>query len=347
MVSDPVEMLELPAMVWKAGGEDPLCFTAEEEGSSDHQQGVFMVPIQKLIAGAAFGLALSAGALFATADGADKAKVTKVAHVPSERETRSPMAGRPIPGRARDSEYVFGAPPEGSYAEQATIYEPIAEFLSRITGKRFVFRYSDNWLTYSRDMTNEAYDLVFDAAALNSWRIERINHTPLLRLSGETVYLVVGRPDNSKIRELKNLAGHGVCAPLPPDIATLALLSQFNNPARQPVIVESTNWNAMYKNLREGKCDGAIITRQYLDRIDRKLVKVIYRHRAMPNNALSAGPRISPELQERIRQALLTPQGKAATAKLRAAHNAEELVPARGEDYAGLGKLLKNSLYYY
>ena len=30
-----------------------------------------------------------------------------------------------------------------------------------------------------------------------------------------------------------------------------------------------------------------------------------------------------------------------------AAHHAEELVPARGEDYAGLGKLLKNSLYYY
>ena len=306
-----------------------------------------MFQLRKLIAGVTFGLVLSASALFATADGADRAKVTKVAHIPSERATRSPIAGRPIPGRPKTGEYVFGAPPAGSYAEQAAIYEPIAEFLTRVTGRRFDFRYSDNWLTYSRDMTNEAYDLVFDAAALNSWRIERINHTPLLRLSGETVYLVVSRPDNYKIRELKNLAGHGVCAPLPPDVATLALLSQFNNPARQPVIVESTNWNTMYKNLREGKCDGAIITRQYLDRIDRNLVKVIYRHSAMPNSALSAGPRIPPELQEKIRQALLTPQGKAATAKLRAAHNAEELVPARSEDYAGLGKLLKNSLYYY
>lgn len=306
-----------------------------------------MFQVSKLIAGTMLGMAVFAGTFYATAHGADKAKVTKVAHIPSGHSSKGPLTNRSIPGRANNGEYVFGAPPRGSYAEQAAIYEPIAEFLSRVTGKRFVFRHSDNWLTYSRDMTNEAYDLVFDAAALNSWRIERINHTPLLRLSGETVYLVVGRPDNSKIRELKNLAGHGVCAPLPPDVGTLALLSQFTNPARQPVIVEANNWNVMYKNLRAGKCDGAIITRQYLDRIDRNLVKVLYRHSAMPNSALSAGPRVSPELQERIRHALLTPQGKVATAKLRAAHNAEELVPARGKDYAGLEKLLKNSLYYY
>ena len=306
-----------------------------------------MFHISKLIAGATLGLALLTGSFHATADSADKTKVTKVAHIPSGQSPRGSLTNRPIPARANSGEYVFGAPPGGSYGEQAAIYEPIAEFLSRVTGKRFVFRYSDNWLTYSRDMTSEAYDLVFDAAALNSWRIERINHTPLLRLSGETVYLVVGRPDNSKIRELKNLAGRGVCAPPPPDVATLALLSQFANPARQPVIVGADDWNVMHKNLREGRCDGAIITRRHLDRIDRNLVKVLYRHGAMPNHALSAGPRISSELQEKIRQALLTPQGKVATAKLRAAHYAEELVPARGEDYAGLGKLLKNSLYYY
>lgn len=293
------------------------------------------------------GLALCLGASYTAAIGADKVKVTKVVHIPPGGSSPGPLTNRPLPGHASNDEYIFGLPPGKSYAEQAAIYEPIVEFLSRVTGKRFVIRYSDNWLIYSRDMTNEAFDLAFDAAALNSWRIERINHTPLLRLSGETVYLVVGRPDNSRTRELKHLAGRGVCAPPPPDVATLAILSQFTNPARQPVIVESKGWNAMYRNLSQGKCDGAIISREQLGRIDRKLVKVLYRHSAMPNSALSAGPRISPQLQEKIRQALLTPQGKIATAKLRAAHDAEELVPARGEDYAGLGKLLKNSLYYY
>ena len=296
---------------------------------------------------AVVGLALCLGTFHTAAIGAEKAKVTKVAHIPSGESSPGPLAIRPLSERKSAGEYVFGAPPGKPYAEQRAIYEPIVEFLSRVTGKRFVIQYSDNWLTYSRDMTNGDFDLAFDAAALNSWRIERINHTPLLRLSGETVYLVVGRPDNSKVRELKHLAGRGVCAPPPPDVATLAILSQFTNPARQPVIVETNGWNATYRDLSQGKCDGAIISRQQLGRIDRKLVKVLYRHGAMPNSALSAGPRISPELQEKIRQALLTPQGKIATAKLRAAHNAEELVPARGEDYAGLGKLLKNSLYYY
>lgn len=294
------------------------------------------------LVGVALGAVLLSGTLYVTADSADKAQGTKVAHVSTRQPTNASRIASTEP-----VEYVFGAPPAGTYNQRAAIYRPIADFLTRVTGKHFVYRPSDNWLSYSRDMTRGDYDLVFDSAALNSWRIERIEHTPILRLAGDTSYVVVTRADQSKIEKLEQLAGRRVCAPQPPAVATLTLLSQFDNPARQPVIAETNGWSETYRKLAQGKCAGGIMPRKYLNKIDHSELKVLYRHGPLPNPALSAGPRVSPQLRNLIRQALLTPQGKLATAKLRAAHDGADLIPARGQDYAGLGKLLKNSVYYY
>lgn len=292
------------------------------------------------LVGAALGAALLCGTIYVAADSADGTNGTKLARSGS----RLPSRSAALP--AGPDEYVFGAAPGGSFADQTAVYQPIAEFLTRVTGKRFVYRYSDNWLSYSRDVTSGAFDLVFDSAALTSWQIDRMDHTPLLRLTGDTVYTVISRSADPKIRKLRQLAGHRVCAPPPPDTAALTLLTQFDNPARQPVITETRGWNETFRNVIAGKCDGGIIARKHLQKIDRSLVTVLYEHGALPNQALSAGPRISPRLQDVIRQALLTPQGRLATAKLRTANDGAELIPAHGKDYAGLDKLLKDSLYY-
>lgn len=300
--------------------------------------------------GVALGIALLLGTAYVAADNIGRAGTTKVAQITSSRMGQNSSANRLSRSLTEAGAYTFGAPPNGSYAEQTATYRPIAELLTRVTGKHFIYRYSDNWLSYSRDMTGGAYDLVFDSAALNSWRIERIHHTPLLRLSGSTVYVVVTRAGDRKIDQLGQLAGYRVCAPPPPDMATLTLLSHFNNPSRQPVITETNGWNNAYRQLAMGGCDGAVMTRkyvEYMEKIDPGHVAVLYQSTPLPNPAFSAGPRISPKLQDLIRQALLSPQGRHATAKLRAAHGGAELIATRGEDYAGLDKLLKNSLYYY
>lgn len=265
---------------------------------------------------------------------------TKVAHITAAAAAPSAAVREPV-------EFVFGTAPGASYAEAAAMYQPIADFLTRVTGKRFVYRYADNWLTYSKEMTSGEYDVIFDSAALNSWRIERINHTPLLRLPDDQVFVVVTRADNHKVNNTKQLAGQPVCAPPPPDVAALTLLSQFDNPARQPVILGIDGWNGAYDGLMQRKCAGAVTSLKNLETIDRSVVKVLYQHRALPNQALSAGPRVSQALKTQIRQALLTPQGQAASAKLRAVYGGGALVPANGQEYSGLGSLLKNSLYYY
>jgi ABC-type phosphate/phosphonate transport system substrate-binding protein len=287
----------------------------------------------------AFGLALLGAALFAAAGNSDKATATKVAFTSGDSSATS--ASTPD-----DGAYVFGTPPGGGYDQELAKYQPIAEHLSRVTGKRFVYRPSSDWLTYSKNMSSGAYDLVFDGPLSTGWRIDRINHTPLVKLPDDMVYVVIA-PADGRITQLKQLAGHRVCAIAPPDVGTLALLSQFDNPARQPVIAEAKTWQDAYRALSDGKCAASVVSRKNLDTIGSSAVRVIYQHRPLPNYAFSASSRLSPDLREKIREALLSSSGKIATSKLRAAYGSGDFVPTTPAEYAGLGKLLKDSLYYY
>lgn len=275
---------------------------------------------------------------------------TKVAYSPAE---RAATASKPVDSAARlapsSGEFVFSAPPGGSYADEIAVYQPVADYLSRVTGQRFRYRYSDNWLTYSRDMTSGVYDLVFDGPAFNGWLMSRLQHTPLVKLPEESVFVIVTRRDNRQITELKHLGGRTVCAHAPPNLGTLTLLSQFDNPSRQPSILETKGWDSAYEALAAGKCAGTVLPLQSLAKNDKdkNLMRVLYKHRALPNLALSAGPRLNDAMREKIKQALLSDEGRAVTAKLRALHAGKEFVAANADEYAGLGHLLKDSLYYY
>lgn len=245
---------------------------------------------------------------------------------------------------------VFSAPPRGSYAEEVATYQPIVALLSEVTGKKIVYQYSDNWLTYSKDMALGKYDIVFDGPAFNGWRAERLNHVPLVKLAEDFVFVITARAGDSSIKDVKDLAGRPVCAHAPPNLGTLTLLSRFDNPSRQPRIVETKGWDNGYKAMLEGKCVATVLPVKNLQKLDngpQRLSKTLYTHKAMPNQAFSVGPRVPAALHARISQVMLSEQGKLATAKLRAAYAGKDFVPAAREEYAGLGDLLKDSIYYY
>jgi ABC-type phosphate/phosphonate transport system substrate-binding protein len=293
-----------------------------------------------------FGLGLLGAALYAAAGGGDKAAPTRVAFNPSNPPAQAPLATTAAPGVNDTGTYVFGTPPGGGYEEELAKYQPIAEHLSRVTGKRFVYRYAADWLSYSKNMASGAYDVVFDGPAFNGWRIDRMSHTPLVKLPDDVVFVVVTRADG-RIGQLKQLAGHRVCAIAPPDVGALALLSRFDNPARQPVIAEARSWQEAHKGLIEGRCAASVMSQKNLEAIGLGAMKVIYQHRPLPNYAFSAGPRLTPEMKDKVRDALLSASGKIATAKLRASYGGGDFIAATPAEYAGLAKLLKDSLYYH
>lgn len=247
------------------------------------------------------------------------------------------------------SRYVFSAPPRESAQAASEIYGPIAEYLSQVTGKQVVFQPASDWIAYQTEMRRGAYDLVFDGPHFNSWRSANLQHNILVKAPGEHSFVVVTRQDNDKLRELRQLAGRAVCGMSPPNLGTLTLLKEFDNPARQPVIQNTQGWNNIYRDLQAGRCAAAILPTGHLAKYDPQggATRVLFRARTYPNQAISAGPRVSQPDQARITQALAAPAARSATARLREAYAMTgDLVPASGSEYTGVAGILKDTWGY-
>ncbi len=240
---------------------------------------------------------------------------------------------------------VFTAAPLDSTEHARDLYTPITEYLSIVTGKQVIYRPPGNWLAYQRDMRNGDYDLVFDNPQFASWRITRLAHEPLVRMAGRHAFLVLVRRDGSNITQLQDLAGRRVCAPAAPSQPTLSLYSQFDNPARQPVLLPVDGWQNIYQVMIDGVCDAAIMPTQLYNKVDPggKQTRILFKTMAMPAQTLTAGPRLSRHEKALIRRALLSAQGQDATKTLRARFHAEKMISASKREYAGLDALLQNT----
>jgi ABC-type phosphate/phosphonate transport system substrate-binding protein len=129
--------------------------------------------------------------------------------------------------------------------------------------------------------------------------------------------------------------------------ARSTLQTFFDNPARQPYIVEIKGWKAAYDGVINGTCEGTILPLTNLKKFDgeSKRTKIIHTHRPYPNQAFTTSPRISPELRDRIAAALNSPEGKAVTKALREQFaKGADLVPASKEEYIDVANVLKS--YY-
>ena len=292
-------------------------------------------------------MALSVGSAYADNTAAPRLGAKAAFHPPSEGTSQGQLAIKSAQELSGQRAWVFSAPPRGKAPEEQAIYQPIVDFLARTTGHKIVYKYSSNWLSYSKDMSFGQFDLVFDGPHFNGWRLERLQHTPLVKLPDDFVFVVVGRVDDPVAKDLKSLAGRRVCAHAPPNLGTLAMLSAFDGPLRQPVIIETQGWESAYAGLIAGKCAGTVLPLKNLKKFDDKQrTRVLYQHRALPNQAISAGPAVPPDVQVKMANALLSDEGRQITQKLLDAYAAKTFVAADPKEYVGLGTLLKDMLYY-
>lgn len=279
----------------------------------------------------------------------DSTGARKTSFAPSDPFRRADVARATAPAADNDT-LVFSAPPRETPEDGARVYQPVAEYLSRVTGKRIEYRHPGNWLSYQTEMQKGTYDLVFDGPHFNSWRAARLGHHTLARLADEHAFAVVVRKDNTQITDIRQLAGKKVCGMNPPNLGTLAFLGEFGNPLRQPFIASTTGWDQIYTGVvLDNKCAAGILPVANLNKLDRTghFTRVIHRTRALPNQAFSAGPRITRADQSRIAASLVSAAANDPTAALRAAYGSDKpLVAAAQEDYAGLDSFLKDQWGY-
>ena len=249
-----------------------------------------------------------------------------------------------------NNELVLSAAPREEGADAEAIYGPVAAYLSTVLGKKVVFKHAGNWGVYQGLMQKGAYDIVFDGPHFNSWRVERAQHNVLVKIPGEHVFVVLVRKENDKVRDIKQLAGRTICAHAPPNLGTLTALNEFSNPARQPIIVNTDGWKEIYQGMLANKCVASVIPLKAMEKFEKETgqrSKIVFRGATLPDNAVSAGPRLSAQDQEKVTRALLSPEGEQATAKLRAKYaSSKPFSAANNKEFAGLGAYLRNEWGY-
>jgi ABC-type phosphate/phosphonate transport system substrate-binding protein len=243
---------------------------------------------------------------------------------------------------------VFTSPPRESPAEGQAMYAPIARYLGKTIGRNVVYRHPGTWGAYRSEMLRGDYDIVFDGPHFIGYRAERLQHNALAKLPGRHEFAIVTRR-GEKFTTAAQMGGRTFCAHAPPNLGTLLLMSQFDNPARQPAIMPTEGWDRIYAGVIAGRCAGAVLPTAILQTLDtRHELKIVFRSEPLPNQGFSAGPRLSPAEQAKLVAALLAPEAAAPLAKLRAAFKVnEQLVAADNREYAGLGRLLRNEFGYY
>jgi ABC-type phosphate/phosphonate transport system substrate-binding protein len=249
-----------------------------------------------------------------------------------------------------DEALVLSAPPRDTPEDGARRFGPVADYLGKVLGRKVVYQHPGGWGVYQGAMQRGVYDIVFDGPHFNGWRLEKLGHHVLVKLPGEFPQAVVVRADEARITQMRQLAGRTVCAHAPPNLGTLVMLNEFDNPARQPVIRVTDGYNHIYQALLDGKCTAAVLPVGHVKKSDKDgaRTRIVFQGKPMPNQAFSAGPRLSAEEREKIAEALLAPEAEAALARFREAYSlGKQLVRARDEEYMNLGQVLKDQWGYY
>lgn len=243
------------------------------------------------------------------------------------------------------ADLIFTSAPRDTKEKEEEIYKPIIDLMSKATGQKVVFQHGDNFLVYQSEMRKGNYDIIFDGPHFVSWRMAKLNHVPLVKFPGNLVFSAITSKKQEKINDLNGLIGRTVCAFPPPNLATLSVLVEFENPSRQPLIVETKTFPEVYKKVVGGKCVGGIMQAKLFQELDKdaQLGKVLFTSKPLPNQAFSAGPRLTREMRNNIITAMLSPEGAVATQKLRDEYKIKApMQPATEQEFEGLGKLLRD-----
>lgn len=249
------------------------------------------------------------------------------------------------------AELIFSAPPREKPAKGNQLYGPIAESLSVMLGEKVTYQHPRDWLSYSMKMRRGDYDLIFDGPQFASWRMEHIQHVPLVRLKGHLGFFIVTKKD-SGLNNIQDLVAKKICGLASPNLATISMLREFKNPVRQPLFVETKGgMKGVFSKLKEGKCIAAVMRdgffKNKLPDDVRSQYKIIWKSKRMPNQTITASKRIPAQLREQIVASLTTEKGASSASSLfkRFSKKSKQFIASKDVEYDELNKLLEGVVW--
>jgi len=256
--------------------------------------------------------------------------------------------------QAFGQDLIFTAPPREKPAQGAKLYGPLAAHFSKVLKTKVVYQHPGNWLNYQRGMRNGKYDIVFDGPHFAAWRMAHLKHDMLVKLPGTLVFYLLGKKGDASVKNTNDLIGQKICGISPPNLSTLSILDHYRNPVRQPVIKGVRGgMGGVYKTFMKGASCKALVLRNtfYKKKLTdekRAGLNLIYESRPLPNQVISAGPRISNIDKGKLAKSLISgPGAKAAlpVAKRFGGKKAKGFIYADNKEYEGHNMLLEGVIF--
>jgi ABC-type phosphate/phosphonate transport system substrate-binding protein len=260
--------------------------------------------------------------------------------------TLPPPAGAAEAGATGGEVYLLSAPPRESGEVSREIYGPVADFLSEVTGRKFVYEHPDNPLLYWENLQRNKYDILFDESHFISWLILNHQHLPMVKVSGALIYVYYINDDTEGFTSIDDLAGSTVCGQSPPNQGTLALYELFENPFRLPHLIPIEGWEQIYRAVSANQCVAGIAPLELYEQLNEGDKHPLYMTRPVPNQTFSASRRLSPQLKSQITAALLSADGHGVTSALRRIYNIAEFERAFEVGYIGHDTILTDNYQF-
>ena len=244
---------------------------------------------------------------------------------------------------AANDELVLMVQPILSQEKTIKAFQPLADYISKITGKKCVIRALPNFFSYWDTIRRVgSYDLVLDAAHFTDYRARKMNFEILAKIPDTVSYSLIV-PESTLIFDPIELTGKTIASLGPPSIGAARLSAMFPNPLRQPIIVEVSSSEEGMDLLVNGRVHAAILPTPL---VSRRMsgdggIAVVTTTEPIPHIAISASPRMSKAMRDRIRSALITADKNEEGRKMLKGIGFPKFDPATPEIYADQSNILK------
>lgn len=223
-----------------------------------------------------------------------------------------------------------------------TIYQPLADYIGKVTGRKCVLLTHDSFFAYWVTIhQGKGYDLALDEAHFTDYRLQKLGFTVLVKAPDMVTYsLVMLR--KKVVANPAQLVGRRIATLGIPSVGAARLNAIFPNPSRQPITLEVNSLEQGMQLLLDGKVQAAILPTPFVNqqKAQGADVRAVLLTEPIPNIALSAGPGLPAAEREVLRKALLDADKNDAGRKMLRALGMEKFDPATAAIYAGQSRIL-------
>ena len=241
-------------------------------------------------------------------------------------------------GNAKADEFTLAISLGLSPQQAERVYQPVVRYLSQATGQRVRLATSANALAHWQLMRRESYDLVLDGPAFTDYRAEKMNYRVIAKMPDVLSFTLVAHAD-LMLFEPNELIGRTIATQPSPSLGALRLARIFDNPMRQPDQLQTDTHQQAAEAVLSGRAAGAMLPSPLVANYPN--LTGIYTSEQVPAPGFSVSERVSPELEEAFRRALLDAHNSEAGRAMLEALNITHFEAADHATYQGLETMLE------